>query len=40
MKVNPVLIAFVVIALLAPIASLFRNSQIESRPSEEEMLWI
>ncbi|ETZ24888.1 hypothetical protein N824_01265 [Pedobacter sp. V48] len=40
MKVNTVLIVFVVIALTAPILYLFRYIQMDNDPLEEEMLWI
>jgi hypothetical protein len=40
MKVNRVLIAFVVICLIAPIAYLFSNNQADKQAVKEDMLWI
>ncbi len=40
MKVNTVLIVFVMIALVAPFVYLFRNIRTENHHLEDEILWI
>nr|WP_294869522.1 hypothetical protein [uncultured Pedobacter sp.] len=40
MRINTVVIVFVVVALTAPIVSLFRYLQTFNEPLEEEILWI